>query len=216
MLQGLGADAIYIATGSQPDLPAACLAPDDADAGAIARERGFHVPNALEGLDRPIVRSVDQVLLDPPAVGTSVLVIDAQGHWEAAGTAERLNDLGCRVTVVTSRPQVGFGMEATNRVMFHQRAREKGIALVPNVRVAAIEADGVRLVDQLTREERRVTGQGIVVPVYPRVSRDDLYFQLIDGLGTRDDIRVERIGDASVPRMIQTILLEAHQLAMRI
>ena len=56
----------------------------------------------------------------------------------------------------------------------------------------------------------------IVVPVYPRVSRDDLYFQLVDGLGDRDDIRVERIGDASVPRMIQTVLLESHQLAMQL
>ncbi|MET0772580.1 MAG: FAD-dependent oxidoreductase, partial [Candidatus Limnocylindrales bacterium] len=203
-------------TGSQPDLPAACLAVGDVDAGAIARERGFHVPNALEGLDQPNVRSVDQVLLDPPDAGTSILVIDAQGHWEAAGTAERLADLGCRVTVVTSRPQVGFGMEATNRVMFHQRAREKGIALVPNVRVAAIEAAGVRMVDQLTREQLRPTDVDVVVPVYPRVSRDDLYFQLADAIGDRDDIRVERIGDASVPRMIQTILLESHQLAMQL
>jgi 2,4-dienoyl-CoA reductase-like NADH-dependent reductase (Old Yellow Enzyme family) len=216
MLLALRADAIYLATGSQPDLPAACLAAGDADAGTIARERGFHVPNALEGLDQPIVRSVDQVILDPPPADTDVLVMDAQGQWEAAGTAERLAELGCRVTVVTSRPQVGFGMEATNRVMFHQRARENGIALVPNVRVAAIEADGVRLVDLLTREERRMTDLDIVVPVYPRVSRDDLYFQLVDALGDQDDIRVERIGDASVPRMIQTILLEAHQHAMQL
>jgi 2,4-dienoyl-CoA reductase-like NADH-dependent reductase (Old Yellow Enzyme family) len=215
-LLGLGAEVIFIATGSQPDLPAACLPPGDTDAGAIARARGFHVPNKLEGLDQPTVRSVDQVLLDPPASGTRVLVIDAQGHWEAAGTAERLADLGCTVTVVTSRPQVGFGLEATNRVMFHQRARDKGIALVPNVRVAAIEGNGVRLVDQLSREDRRVDGLDVVVPVYPRVSRDDLYFEVVDALGERDDIRVERIGDASVPRMVQTIILEAHQLAMRL
>ena len=59
-------------------------------------------------------------------------------------------------------------------------------------------------------------GLDAVVPVYPRVSRDDLYFQVVDALGERDDIRVERIGDASVPRMVQTNILEAHQLAMRL
>ena len=54
----------------------------------------------------------------------------------------------------------------------------------------------------------------VVVPVYPRASRDDLYFELRDRLGEGSTVEVMRIGDASAPRLIQTIMLEAHQVAM--
>ncbi len=55
-----------------------------------------------------------------------------------------------------------------------------------------------------------------VVPVYPRASRDDLYFQLLDELGEDASVNVVRIGDASTPRLVQTIMLEAQQVAMEL
>ena len=210
-------DVIVVATGSQPDLPPSRAgSPGDRDAGTIARARGLQVPNGLPGLDAPCVRSVDEVLADSVPSGQRVLVIDAHGHWEAAGTAEYLADQGCTVEVVTSRSEVGFGLEATNKVMFHQRAREKRIRLTPSTEVESIDGDGVTVRDLLTGDERRIAPVDLVVPVFPRVSRDDLYFQLLDQLGDSSAATVLRIGDASAPRLIQTIMLEAQQIAMEL
>ncbi len=212
---GLHPDVVLIATGSHPDLPpgrrAARLHLVD---GALAQERGLRVPNSLPGLERPNVLSTDEVLGGVDLPGTRALVIDAHGHWEAAGTAEFLADLGIDVEIVTSRAEVGFGLEPTNRVMFHQRARDKGIRLTPNTRVLAIEDEGAAAVDLLSGAERTITGFDFVVPVYPRASNDDLYFRLIEHLGDESVVTVERIGDASAPRMLQSVILEAQQVAM--
>lgn len=214
---GLHPDVVLIATGSHPDLPpgrrAARLRLVD---GALAQERGLRVTNSLPGLERANVLSTDEVLDGVELPGTRALVIDAHGHWEAAGTAEFLADLGIDVEIVTSRAEVGFGLEPTNRVMFHQRARDKGIRLTPNTRVLAIEDEGVAVVDLLSGKERMITGFDLVVPVYPRASNDDLYFRLIEQLGDDSAVIVERIGDASAPRMLQSVILEAQQVAMSI
>jgi len=213
-LMDLRPDAIIVATGSQPDMPPHRRGATDPDAGAIARSRGLQVTNPVPGLDRDLVRSVDDVLAAPPAPATRVLVIDAHGHWEASGTAEFLADQGCHVQVVTSRVEVGFGLEATNKVMFHQRARDKRIVLSPSVEVLAIEEAGVAVEDLLSGARRRIDGVDLVVPVYPRVSRDDLYFMLLDRLGEDSDVYIARVGDASSPRLLQTILLEAQHVGM--
>ena len=210
-------DVIIVATGSQPDLPPGRRGTaEDPDAGTIARSRGLQVPNPLPGLDGPLVRSSDEVLDGPDPTGAKVLVIDAHGHWEAAGTAEYLADRGATVEIVTSRPEPGFGLEATNRAMFLQRARAKGIRMTPHTEVLSIDADGVTVLDVLNGTERRIAPLDLVVPVWPRASRDDLFFELLDRVETLEGARPEilRIGDASAPRLIQTILLEAHQKAM--
>lgn len=213
-LLGGDGEVLIIATGSQPDVPVERLPAWDHDAGSIARSRGLQVRNALPGLELPVVQSADTVLGDPPASGSRVLVIDAQGHWEAAGTAEFLSDQGCSVEVLTRRSEVGFGLEATNRVMFHQRARAKGIKLMPNLRTIAITNDGVQARSVLDGAVHEFAGFDVVVPVYPRASRDDLYFELEQQVS--EDVTVLRVGDASAPRMIQNVILEAQQIAMQI
>ena len=212
-------DVIIVATGSQPDLPPGRRGTvADPDAGTLARARGLQVPNGLPGLDRPIVRSTDEVLAGMKLPGTRVLVIDAHGHWEAAGTAEFLADRGYTVEIVTARPEPGFGLEATNRAMFLERARHKGIRMTPLTEVMAIDDEGVTVLDILNGIERRIEPLDVVIPVWPRASRDDLYFQLLDRLEGDGGLTLEllRIGDASAPRLIQSVLLEAHQKAMEL
>jgi hypothetical protein len=176
----------------------------------------LHVSNDLIGLDGPAVRSTDEVLSDVELPGKRVLVIDAHGHWNAAGTAEYLADRGYTVEIVTARPEPGFGLEATNRAMFLQRARAKGIRMTPLTEVRSIDADGVTVEDMLNGGERRIGPLDVVVPVWPRVSRDDVYFGLIGRLEGTTGPQVIRLGDASAPRLIEAILLEAHQVAMEL
>ena len=176
------------------------------------------MPNPLPGIDGPNVRSTDEVLAEGDLPGQRVLVIDAHGHWEAAGTAEYLADRGFEVEIVTDRPEPGFGLEATNRAMFLQRARTKGIRMTPLTEVESIDGDTVTVTDILNGIERRIGPFDVIVPVWPRSSRDDLYFELLDRLESAagPSPLVIRIGDASAPRLIQSILLEAHQIVMEL
>jgi hypothetical protein len=52
--------------------------------------------------------------------------------------------------------------------------------------------------------------------VYPRRSRDDIYFDLFDKLDGREGPRLERLGDAAAPRLVQSVLSEAHVFAAEI
>lgn len=212
-------DVVIVATGSQPNLAGATQrSTTDPDAGRIARERGLHAFIPIPGVDGPNVRSTDEILGGAELPGRRVLVIDQHGHWEAAGTAEYLADRGFEVEIVTDRPEPGFGLEATNRAMFLQRARTKGIRMTPLTAVRAIDRDGVTVVDVLNGTERRLGSLDVVVPVWPRASRDDLYFTLLDRIAAREGPAPDilRIGDAAAPRLIQSILLEAHQIVMNL
>jgi 2,4-dienoyl-CoA reductase-like NADH-dependent reductase (Old Yellow Enzyme family) len=212
-------DVVIVATGSQPNLGGSMQrSTADPDAGGIARNRGLHAAIPLPGVDGPNVRSTDEILSGIELPGRRVLVIDAHGHWEAAGTAEYLADLGFEVEIVTDRPEPGFGLEATNRAMFLQRARAKGIRMTPLTEVRSLDAKGAIVVDVLNGTERRIGPVDVVVPVWPRASRDDLYFALLDRIaaGIRRAPEVLRIGDASAPRLIQNVLLEAHQIVMEL
>ena len=210
----LDPDVVVVATGSQPNLPPQHRQSRlDPDAGSIARARGLQVGPNVEGLDLDLVFSVDEVLGGQTITGSSVLVIDAQGHWEAAGTAEFMADAGHVVTVITSRSSVGSELEGTNHALFLQRAATKAIVLRPLTHLRAVEAGRALLVDGVTGEESWFEVDAIV-PVHSRRSRDDLYYQLQDLLtSTGREVLLERVGDASSARFVQSILLEAFRFA---
>jgi len=206
-------EGIIVTTGSQPNLP-----PEhhqsriDPDAGAVGRVRGLHAHVPIAGLDQEHVFSSDQVLRGSELPGERVLVVDGNGHWEALGTAEFLADAGYRVEIATNRANVGIDLESTNLALFIQRAVAKNITFTPLTELIAVESGRVRLKESLTGRERWVEVDAIV-PVHPRRSRDDLYFELKDRLGDADDVLVERLGDAAAPRLIQLVLSECHRFA---
>lgn len=208
-------DVIVVATGSQPNLPPAHRHfAQDVDAGRIARERGLQVLPDIPGLDLENVFSVDEILREVRLPGARVVLIDGNGHWEAAGTAEYLADSGYEVEIVTSRATVGHDLESTNFATFTQRAARKRLRFTPFTALKAVEPGHVILAETLSGVERTQEVDA-VVPVYPRRARDDIYFGLLDAVhdgGT--DIRVERVGDAAEPRLIQMVILEAHKLAL--
>ncbi|MEE8369374.1 MAG: NAD(P)-binding protein, partial [Dehalococcoidia bacterium] len=88
----VGAEAVVLATRCRPN-------------------RTYFAPLRLDeieipGADGPNVLSASDVL-DGAESGNEVLVIDQDGHWRAAGTAEFLADHGKQVTVLTPFPTVG-------------------------------------------------------------------------------------------------------------
>jgi 2,4-dienoyl-CoA reductase-like NADH-dependent reductase (Old Yellow Enzyme family) len=210
-------DLIIVATGSQPNLPPEHhQSKEDPDAGNVARERGMQVVTPIPGLELDHVLSSDQVLRGAELPGKRAIVIDGNGHWEACGTAEFLADAGCEVEMVTHRSVVGHDMESTNFAMFVQRAGDKRITFTPFTEVSAIEPGRVKLLQTLFKEERWVDAD-LVVPVLPRRSRDNIYYQLQDLIEERGlDVELERVGDASAARLIQLVLTEAQRYAMAV
>ncbi|TCL68374.1 FAD-dependent oxidoreductase [Rhizobium sp. BK251] len=217
----LSPDVVVVATGSEPNLP---IGPDDAS--EASRALGRQILPEIEGLDRDCVVSSDQVLSGEKRLSGHVVVIDDNGHWEAAGTAEYLADENCRVTVIAGHGMIGEDIEAGTRTLFHRRAAIKGIRLMPNTSLVAIEERRVRISPVFSDadaigwakyilmpgDDSFIDDVDWVVPVIGRRSREDLYLEL----KTRPEfkgIEIARVGDCVAPRLIQSTILEAFEFA---
>lgn len=220
-LRELAADVIVIATGSEPNLPN-----QQRDDAKHARELGRQVLPSIPGLDQDFVVSSDQILSGEVEPSGNVLVVDDNGHWEAAGTAEYLSEHNCRVQVIASHSLIGEDIEAGTRTLFYRRAAIKGIQLRPStallevgnhrVKVAAVfspsDPTGWNKYLLVPGDEEWIEGIDWVVPVIGRRSREDLYLQLKESSGF-DGVQIERVGDCVVPRLIQSVISEAFALA---
>lgn len=220
MIAALSPDIIVVATGSEPNLPGG---PGEA---TMSMALGRQVAPDIAGLDQEFVVSGDKVLSGERRLSGHVVVIDNNGHWEAAGTAEFLADAHCRVTVVASHGMVGEDIEAGTRTLFQRRAAIKGITLLPGLSVVALEPGCVRVapvfsdVDAIgwakyilmPGAEQRIEGVDWVVPVIGRRSREDLYLSLKAQADLRH-CQIVRIGDCVAPRLIQSTILDAFEVA---
>ena len=156
-----------------------------------------------------------------------MVVIDDNGHWEAAGTAEFLADRGCSVDLIASHSLIAEEIEGGTRTLFYRRAAIKRIRLRPNkvlveigdrrVNIAATFSSGDAIgwgkYVLIPGDEEWIEDVDWVVPVIGRRSREDLYLELkasADFAG----IRIERVGDCVAPRLIQSNILEAFGLAI--
>ena len=221
LLRELAPDVVVVATGSEPNLP------NQAEDGAArSRALGRQVLPELPGLDRPFVVSSDRVMSGAVELSGHVVVIDDNGHWEAAGTAEYLADRSCRVELAATHPAVGIDMENGTRTLFHRRAAIKGIRLRTSMLVTEIADRRVQLAAVFSSADAIGWGKYVllpgdeewledvdwVVPVIGRRSREDLFLALQDAAefaGTQ----VVRVGDCVAPRLIQSTISEAFELA---
>jgi 2,4-dienoyl-CoA reductase-like NADH-dependent reductase (Old Yellow Enzyme family) len=221
LLGELGCDTIVVATGSEPNLP------DQNQAGTSrSRALGRQILPEIPGLDLPHVVSGDRILAGDVAPSGRVLLIDDNGHWEAAGTAEWLAGNGCSVTVIAGHGAVGAELEGGTRTLFHRRAAIKGIKMRASTIVMEIQPHRVRIAQVFSSGDDHGWGKYVlipgdeewlddidwVVPVIGRRSREDLFLEL-RASPAFGGTRIERVGDCVAPRLIQSNILEAHQLA---
>lgn len=221
LLRQLAPEVIVVATGSEPNLPN-----QRSDGASQARMLGRQVLPAVPGLEQPFVVSCDEVLSGAAKLSGKVLVIDNNGHWEAAGTAEYLADLGCSVEVVASHSLIGEDIEAGTRTLFYRRAAIKGIRLRSNTVLLEVGDHRAKVAPTFSSRNAKgwdkyilVPGEGEwidnvdwLVPIISRRSREDLFLEL-KTLSEFGDIRIERVGDCVAPRLIQSIIAEAFALA---
>ena len=220
-LGALRADAIVIATGSEPNLPKA-----NSGAGALSAALGLHVVPDIPGLDLPFVVSCDEVLSGSVHPHGKVVVVDGNGHWEAAGAAEFLADLGCEVELIASHALVAEDLDGGARTLFHRRAAIKGMRLRTGcvlleigerrVQVAAAFSSGNDAgwgkYVLIPSDEQWIEDVDWVVPVIGRRSREDLFLELKSSADF-DGVEILRVGDCVAPRLIQSVIMEAFDLA---
>jgi 2,4-dienoyl-CoA reductase-like NADH-dependent reductase (Old Yellow Enzyme family) len=220
-------DVVVISTGSEPNLP------DSADRprreSRIAFDLGRNVLPDIPGLDFPFVYSADEVLSGATQLNGKIVVVDLNGHWEAAGTAEYLADRGCTVEIVTPDSTVGSDIEAGTRTLFHRRAAIKKITMRTGWSLKSIAPRRVEITPVFSAsgafELNRyllVAGDAVtiedvdaVVAVIGRRSREDLY-HLCKSSPLLTGVRIERVGDCVAPRLIESNIAEAHELALRL
>jgi 2,4-dienoyl-CoA reductase-like NADH-dependent reductase (Old Yellow Enzyme family)/NADPH-dependent 2,4-dienoyl-CoA reductase/sulfur reductase-like enzyme len=220
-IHALSPDIVVLATGSEPNLPGLITAESE-----YSQSLGLQVLPEIEGLDRANVVSCDDVLSGRKKLSGGVLVVDQNGHWEAAGTAEFLADAGCQVTVIASHSMIGENLEDGGRTLFFRRAAIKGIRLRPETSLVAVEDGRVRLSAVFSSadaigwgkyllmpgDDEVLEGIDFVVPVIGRRSREALYLEL-KASPAFSGIRVERVGDCVAPRLVQMAIAEAFELA---
>ena len=220
MLHGLMPDVVVVATGSQPNLPRS----GNGDV-AVSRSLGRQVLPDIPGLDQQFVVSSDDVMSGRAELSGKVVVIDSNGHWEAAGTAEYLADIGCDVTIISATAP-GSDLEAGTRNLFYRRAAIKNMKILGSqflteiglhrVKIAPVfsgsDAVGWARYLLMPGDESWIDNVDWVVPVIGRRSNEDLFLKL------RKDqrfakIRVERAGDCAAPRLVESNIAEAFELA---
>ncbi|MBM9461630.1 NAD(P)-binding protein [Nocardioides sp. zg-536] len=188
--------------------------------GAVAPTGDTHTTLAFgSGFAEPAPASIDAwTAMDAaqaasgPKLGPRVLVVDDDGTAYASGVLLSLVGAGLDVHVATPYetllPHVGTGYE--RQVVLRTLAAGSFTRTV-GVRVRSTP-DGLRLVDQLTGEEREVGQVDTVVALTPRqavrVAGLDAE-ELSDALG----VPVTAVGDALSPRNLDAAIHEAHWVA---
>ena len=140
-------------------------------------------------------------------------------------TARVLQENGCEVVVVAPHA-VGNDLEAGTRTLFYRRAAIKNIILRSGVALVAVGDHRVKVASVFSGndaigwakyllmpgDDEWIEGVDWVVPVIGRRSREDLFLTL-----KRDprfaNVRIERVGDCVAPRLIESNIAEAFQLA---
>jgi hypothetical protein len=176
-----------------------------------------------------MVYSSEEVLSGDATVTGRVIVLDVNGHWEAAGTAEFLADQGCDVELITPSLMAGVDLEGGTRTLFYRRAAMKHVRFRTATTVTAIEPGRVQIrpvfgskpSDTWERyliingDAEWIEGIDALVAVVGRRSREDLYHACKDYPGL-SGTRIERVGDCVAPRLVESNIAEAHGLAMQL
>jgi dimethylamine/trimethylamine dehydrogenase len=200
-----GAEVVIVATGS-----------------AWADDGLNHLTHApIEGCDAaaPHVLTPEQIMVAgkvPP--GERVVVYDCEGYFVGSALAERLAGEGFSVDLVTPLSAVAsFTEETLEAGYIRARLEELGVRTHLRRQLIAVDPAGVLLSSESGKIEELACDA--VVPITQRLSKEDLYLDLVgdqDRLGRHGVEAVYRIGDCVAPRLIADVVFDGHRLASEI
>ncbi|OGQ96944.1 MAG: hypothetical protein A2521_11805 [Deltaproteobacteria bacterium RIFOXYD12_FULL_57_12] len=178
-----GPDAVIVACGSQP--------------------AGLPVP----GSDGDQVLAARAVYQTKPQLGQRLVIIG--GGDLGCETADWLAGPEKQVTVVELLPEVLGRMKKIPRQRLLARLQEKGVTVLTETRLVAIEKDGVRLLDKEGR--KRLLAADNVITAVNAVAENSLVEALAGKIG-----RVVAVGDALTPGNLGAALRSATETALAI
>jgi pyruvate/2-oxoglutarate dehydrogenase complex dihydrolipoamide dehydrogenase (E3) component len=181
------ADAVVVATGSHPYVP------------------------AVPGIDGKHVVTDREVLAGEAKLGANVVVIDDVHTEQALSTAELLLDQARRVEVVSPLFYVGQDVGVTSIAPLYARLYAKGVVLTPCSELRAVEGSTVIVANVFSGAERRIEAVDSVVLATGSRSTDSLY------RGLKGHVRaLYAAGDCVAPRGVHQAILDGTRAARAI
>ena len=176
-------DVVILATGSLPALP------------------------SVEGIEKDIVLTYEDVLNDEPVDFQSVVIVG--GGPTGLELALYLSECRCSVTVVEILSDAGKDLEAMTKKIILARLKENNVAVATDTRLLRIEDNGVIVADR-ENQERFIESDKVLIAIGTRPNIK-LYDQ-IKSLG----FKIHQIGDCLEPRSAKDAIYESAVLGRKI
>jgi NADPH-dependent 2,4-dienoyl-CoA reductase/sulfur reductase-like enzyme len=194
-IKALGADAVVLATGSQP--------------ARNGYQRALPTVERLPGAEKPTVFAVEDVMGRAARLGQRVLLLDDSGNWRGAGTAWAMAEQGHHVTLLTPDSMVGREILRTgSEFPMRKRLRGLGVDFITDAAVGEWHGDGATILDLLTGKSKWLAFDTLVLAT-ANVSEDSLA-RALAGTG----VVCHAIGDGLSPRHAAAAIYEGRKLGL--
>ena len=177
-------------------------AAERADAVIVATGALPHVP-AIEGAEEGHVVTAWQVLTREANCGGSVVVADWRGDWVGVGIAQMLALEGRSVRFMTSSHCAGINLQPYVRDSIVGELMRLGVSITTYARLAGVDGDTAYFQQTTTDEPILAEGTDTVVLALGHRSHDGLLAEL-----TAAGFAAQAIGDALSPRSCEEAVLD--------
>lgn len=191
---------VAVETGRAVDLD--LIGDEAADAVIVATGARPHVP-ALAGLDGAHVVTAWDVLEERVNVGSRVVIADWRADWIGLGLAERLARAGCSLTLCVNAAMAGETLQIYTRNHYVGRLRRLGVTIRTHARLFGTDEDSVYLQDTLTEESVIEEGVDTLVLSLGHLAENELENKLIEA-----GVDCVAIGDCVAPRTAEEAVYE--------
>jgi NADPH-dependent 2,4-dienoyl-CoA reductase/sulfur reductase-like enzyme len=141
------------------------------------------------------VATIWDVFQDVNKIGQKVMFYDTESGYRSVGTLEYLADRGHDVHLLTPHPHAGIEYVTVSKTGMLYRLHQKGIKVIPNTRLEAIEGSRVVAADVYTGAQTHLDEFDTIVLAMGGVAVDSLRSKL----ESRFD-NVIAVGDCVAPR----------------
>jgi 2,4-dienoyl-CoA reductase-like NADH-dependent reductase (Old Yellow Enzyme family) len=192
-----GADAVVVATG----------------ASYLGNGLSAMVPMPIAGWDlEGMVFTPEKVLKGECEPGSSVIILDSDGHVTPLAIAELLASRGASVTVLSAAPIIGQKLvDEMNMPYVYGRLAEHGVEMLANTWASEIRQGEIEIFNIYAPAKSRILAADSVIIVAAKQPHDTLYLDLNGRVS-----ELHRVGDCIAPGDIGTAMLSADTLGRKL
>ncbi len=196
-LDGYEAGCVVVATGSLPT--------------QTGFQRGIPGMDELQGVNKPNVWSVEDIMGNAAKPGKKVILVDDTSDWRGGGTALHLALQGHEVIIVTGAAMVGKWIVRTAADgTLREQLKKNGASWMTESALTDWQGEGGTVRNLLDGSETFVKADTLVL-----ATTNVAETTIIDDLG-ECDIEVHSIGDCVSPRLAVAAIYEGRTLGMKL